>query len=103
MQTPRRPRFDPNPPPALRARPMPKKAVLLAAFLFICGFGFTGTGFTMLPVRPFLSETLPFMAIGLMTLIPGGYVLFTVFQVARGAPNWSYDELRDLESSFCVR
>ena len=81
---------------------MPKKAVLLAAFLFICGFGFTGTGLTMLAVRPFWSETLPFLAIGLMTLIPGGFVLFTVFQVARGAPNWSYDELRDLDCFICV-
>ncbi len=76
---------------------MPKKTILLAAFLFICGFGFTATGLSMMPVRPFWSETLPFLAIGVMTLIPGGYALFTVFQVARGAPNWSYDELRELD------
>ncbi len=72
---------------------MPKKAVLLAAFLFICGFGFAATGLAMIPTRPFWSETLPFLAIGFVTLIPGGYVLFTVFQVARGVPNWTYDEL----------
>jgi hypothetical protein len=102
MEAPRRPRFDPNPPAPLRARPMPKKAVALAVFLFICGFGFTATGLSMIATRPFWSETVPFLAIGTMTLIPGSYVLFTVFQVARGVPNWTYDQLRDLDSSSCA-
>ena len=92
-QPTRKPRFDPNPPPPLRARPMPKKAVLLAIVLFACGFGFTVTGLAMIPTRPFLLETLPFLAIGVLTFIPGAYVLLTVIQVARGIPNWSYDEL----------
>ena len=99
---PRKPKFDPNPPPLLQAKPIPKRIVALAALLFICGFGFTSTGISMLFERPFWTETLPFLAIGILTLIPGCYALFTVFQVTRGIPNWSYDELRDLDLSCCV-
>ena len=91
-----RPKFNPNPPPALRKPGLPKRTLFLSVFLFAVGVVFLLIGFSVF-WNATLYESLPFSILGWLCFIPGAYHLFLFFKVWRGAEGYSYEILENYQ------
>ena len=79
----RTPRFDPNPPPPLQSPSLPKRTIVLSAFLSIVGVMFLLIGLSVF-WNTSLAESIPFTVLGSICFVPGIYHVFLLVKVWSG-------------------
>lgn len=71
---------------------VPLKPVFLSFFLFVVGACFLYLG-TILFLSKQFPDSAPSLLLGVLCIIPGTYYSFSILQILRGIPGYSFDQL----------
>ena len=75
---------------------VPSRTALLAAFLTVVGLAFSIVG-VVLVCTASLSEALPFIVLGGLALIPGGFHVVLLYLAHTRSYGWTYDHIPSYE------